>query len=131
MIKKLFGYTIEELKAYFMEVVEETKEFIIKNGLVEDFVEKYDEFISRIYIDENGELFTVIDLPYSGYTGMSEREYHSKRSVDIIVRQPALEYVGHHEDEFDSFNAMQVWYKEYVSESLEFMSFEDFLEELA
>ena len=130
------GYSIEKLKAIYDEAVKDTKErWYGPNG---DGISRYDQserfggLISMICVNEDNEIFHYYDLPWISDTSLPSEVYMSHK-IHLLENSCQPLYVGEYRDDFETDEEFEKYIEEdavdYITE-LEFISFEEFLEEL-
>lgn len=125
MDKKLFDrYSEVDLKNIFNTAIDETKDFIKRNGLVNEDENEFAGFISELCVDSDGILYHHLDLPWASDIGCSPRLHYSKR-FSILTSVPDVHKL--YEEDYDNLKEMQDWYENYAKEFTEFITFEDFL----
>ncbi len=130
------GYSMGELKKIYDEAVKETeKRWYGSNG---DGISRYDQsekfgsLVSMLCINEDSEIFHYYNLPWDYETGLP-REVYMSRKIHLLKKTGQPLYVGEYRDAFET----EEEFKKYIEEDavdnitkLEFISFEEFLEEL-
>ena len=130
------GYSMEELKAIYDEAVKDTKErWYGPNG---DGISRYDQserfggLISMICVNEDNEIFHYYDLPWISDTSLPSEVYMSHK-IHLLENSCQPLYVGEYRDDFETDEEFEKYIEEdavdYITE-LEFISFEEFVEEL-
>ncbi len=130
------GYSIEKLKAVYDEAVKDTKErWYGPNG---DGISRYDQserfggLISMICVNEDNEIFHYYDLPWISDTSLPSEVYMSHK-IHLLENSCQPLYVGEYRDDFETDEEFEKYIEEeavnYITK-LEFVSFEEFLEEL-
>ena len=130
------GYSMEELKAIYDEAVKDTKERGYgPNG---DGISRYDQserfggLISMICVNEDNEIFHYYDLPWISDTSLPSEVYMSHK-IHLLENSCQPLYVGEYRDDFETDEEFEKYIEEdavdYITE-LEFISFEEFVEEL-
>ena len=130
------GYSMEELKAIYDEAVKDTKErWYGPNG---DGISRYDQsemfggLISMICVNEDNEIFHYYALPWISDTSLPSEVYMSHK-IHLLENSCQPLYVGEYRDDFETDEEFEKYIEEdavdYITE-LEFISFEEFLEEL-
>ena len=135
-LKFVKGYSMEELKAIYDEAVKDTKErWYGPNG---EGISRYDQserfggLISMICVNEDNEIFHYYDLPWSSDISLPSEVYMSHK-IHLLENSCQPLYVGEYRDDFETDEEFEKYIEEdavdYITE-LEFISFEEFLEEL-
>ena len=130
------GYSIEKLKAVYDEAVKDTKKrWYGPNG---DGISRYDQserfggLISMICVNEDNEIFHYYDLPWISDTSLPSEVYMSHK-IHLLENSCQPLYVGEYRDDFETDEEFEKYIEKeavnYITK-LEFVSFEEFLEEL-
>lgn len=124
-VEVIKGYTEEDLKVIYEEVKADAKETYKKYGLVEDEPHKYTCTLGMVYIDKDDKIFYKNDITLTPVTSPSER--YAKKKVCIVSSN--REVISYQDYEFTKAEVKE-WFEKEVSEDIDFIPFEDFLEEL-
>ena len=135
-LKYIKEHSIEELKKIYDDAVKRTEErWYSPNG---DGISRYDQserfggLISMICVNEDNEIFHYYDLPWSSDISLPSEVYMSHK-IHLLENSCQPLYVGEYRDDFETDEEFEKYIEEdavdYITE-LEFISFEEFLEEL-
>lgn len=135
-LKYIKEHSIEELKKIYDDAVKRTEErWYSPNG---DGISRYDQserfggLISMICVNEDNEIFHYYDLPWISDTSLPSEVYMSHK-IHLLENSCQPLYVGEYRDDFETDEEFEKYIEEdavdYITE-LEFISFEEFLEEL-
>ena len=135
-LKYIKEHSIEELKKIYDDAVMRTEErWYSPNG---DGISRYDQsdkfgsLVSMICVNKDNEIFHYYDLPWSYDTSLPADVYMSQK-IHLIENSCVPLYVGEYRDDFETEEEFEKYIEEdavdYITE-LEFISFEEFVEEL-
>lgn len=135
-LKYIKEHSIEELKKIYDDAVKRTEErWYSPNG---DGISRYDQserfggLISMICVNEDNEIFHYYDLPWISDTSLPSEVYMSHK-IHLLENSCQPLYVGEYRDDFETDEEFEKYIEEdavdYITE-LEFISFEEFVEEL-
>ena len=135
-LKYIKEHSIEELKKIYDDAVKSTEErWYSPNG---DGISRYDQserfggLISMICVNEDNEIFHYYDLPWISDTSLPSEVYMSHK-IHLLENSCQPLYVGEYRDDFETDEEFEKYIEEdavdYIAE-LEFISFEEFVEEL-